>query len=142
RMVRQEPRAETVDPSHIPTNMLQRVEVVADGSSAIYGSDAVSGVANLILRRKLEGGEALVSYGFSNVGNYEEKLGQLTWGHTWDRGQFTAGLEYMYHSNASQKHLPYDTRNQVPFGGPDIRTNGCFPGNVQIGTTFYPIPQG
>lgn len=142
RMVRQEPRAETVDPSHIPTNMLQRVEVVADGASAIYGADAIAGVANLILRRRLDGGEALVSYGVSNTGNYEEKLAQFTFGKVFDRGQVTAGIEYMYHSNGTMKHQPYNTRNQAAFGGPDIRTNACFPGNIQIGTTFYPIPAG
>jgi iron complex outermembrane recepter protein len=142
RMVRQEPRAESVDPSHVPTNMIQRVEVVADGSSAIYGSDAIAGVANLILRRRFDGQEALVSYGQSNIGNYQEYLGQLTFGRTFERGQFTAGVEYMYHSNLAMEHQPYNTRDQVRFGGSDIRTTNCFPGNIQIGNTFFPIPEG
>ena len=43
------------DPATIPTLALGRVEVVADGASALYGSDAVAGVVNLILRRDFEG---------------------------------------------------------------------------------------
>ena len=79
----QESRAETVDPSHIPTNMLQRVEIVADGGSAIYGSDAVAGVANLILRRRFEDarGRERALWRPCNLG-YEEKVGQITAGHS------------------------------------------------------------
>ena len=43
------------DPSSIPTSALERVEVVPDGASAVYGSDAVTGVVNLVLRRNLNG---------------------------------------------------------------------------------------
>ena len=50
--------------------MLQRVDVVADGASATYGSDAIAGVVNLILRRNVEGIEASARYGFAN--HYEE----------------------------------------------------------------------
>ena len=53
----------SVDPSIIPTLGLERVEVVADGASAIYGSDAVAGVVNLIPRRTLNGVEATARYG-------------------------------------------------------------------------------
>jgi iron complex outermembrane receptor protein len=141
RMVRQEQRAETVDPSHIPTNMLQRVEIVADGGSAIYGSDAVVGVANLILRRRVEGVEVGARYGLSNLG-YQERVGQITVGHVWDSGQFTAGIEYMHHNAIRQWKLSYDVRNQVPLGGTDIRQANCQPGNIQIGNTFWAIPEG
>ena len=141
RMVQQEARAETVDPSHIPTNMLQRVEIVADGGSAIYGSEAIAGVANLILRRRVEGVEVGVRYGESNLG-YQEKVGQVTVGHVWDSGQVTAGIEYMHKHAFSQSKLSYNDRFQIPFGGQDIRSTSCQPGNVQIGTTFYPIPAG
>ena len=48
----------TVDPDSFPSIMIQRVDVVADGASATYGSDAVAGVVNLILRRNVEGFEA------------------------------------------------------------------------------------
>ncbi len=55
----------TVDTNMIPSIMLQRVEVVTGGASAVYGSDAVSGVVNLILDKRLEGLRGNVQYGQS-----------------------------------------------------------------------------
>ena len=60
----------SVDPSIIPMLGLERVEVVADGASAIYGSDAIAGVVNLIPRRSFEGFEAIARYGVAE--NYNE----------------------------------------------------------------------
>jgi iron complex outermembrane recepter protein len=52
-----------VDFNTIPTNALERVEVLRDGAGAQYGSDAIAGVVNLILKRGSEGGNAYISYG-------------------------------------------------------------------------------
>ena len=62
----------SVNPSVIPTLGLERIEVVADGSSAIYGSDAIAGVVNLIPRRNLDGVEAIARYGKSEDGAFDE----------------------------------------------------------------------
>lgn len=61
------------DVSGIPLIAIQRVEVVTDGSSAIYGSDAVAGVANFILRRNFDGAEASVRYGTATQGGGSEQ---------------------------------------------------------------------
>jgi len=62
----------------IPTNLVERVEVLTGGSSAVYGSDAVSGVVNFILKDDFEGVELDVQYGFAQSGNnrslFEEVL--------------------------------------------------------------------
>ncbi|MDP3233817.1 MAG: TonB-dependent receptor [Myxococcales bacterium] len=50
----------SVDLSMIPTNVIERIEVLKDGASAIYGSDAIAGVVNLITRKKISGAEAVV----------------------------------------------------------------------------------
>ncbi|MDP3504112.1 MAG: TonB-dependent receptor [Myxococcales bacterium] len=50
----------SVDLSAIPTNVIERIEVLKDGASAIYGSDAIAGVINIITRRKVSGAEAVV----------------------------------------------------------------------------------
>jgi outer membrane receptor protein involved in Fe transport len=50
----------SVDMSAIPTNVIERIEVLKDGSSAVYGSDAVAGVINIITRKKMNGAEAVV----------------------------------------------------------------------------------
>ena len=85
-----------VDPAAIPMLALERVEIVADGASAIYGSDAVAGVANLILRRNVEGFEFRGRYGFADEAD-ENQIGVL-YGHTWSSGQVTIAAEHQFRS--------------------------------------------
>src|SRR5690606_17418180 len=54
------------DPNIIPVSAIQRVEVLADGASSVYGSDAVAGVVNFITRRTFDGLEANVQKGFAD----------------------------------------------------------------------------
>ncbi len=62
----------------IPTNMIDRVEVVTGGASAQYGSDAVAGVVNIILKRKMKGIEFSAQTGISQQGdNFRYKLGAV-----------------------------------------------------------------
>ncbi|MFL5295308.1 MAG: TonB-dependent receptor domain-containing protein [Phenylobacterium sp.] len=61
-----------VDVNSIPSALVDRVEVITGGASAIYGSDAVSGVVNIILKRKFEGIEAEAGYGVYD-GNFGAK---------------------------------------------------------------------
>lgn len=61
-----------VDLNSIPTSLIERVEVVTGGASAIYGSDAVSGVVNIILRDDFEGAEVGATYGFADGGLNEK----------------------------------------------------------------------
>ncbi len=130
----------TVDPDSFPSIMLQRVDVVADGASATYGSDAIAGVVNLILRRNVEGVEASVKEGWAN--QYKQRqLGVLA-GHGWDSGQFTIGYENSYHSALQGQARSFFTSDQTGLGGPDYRTPQCYPGNIVAGGTSYAIPPG
>lgn len=77
-----------IDISAIPLGAIDRVEVVADGASALYGSDAVAGVANIILRRDYDGLETTVRAGGStDGGNFQKEL-SLVGGHRWATGGF------------------------------------------------------
>ncbi len=63
-----------VDVGSIPVSAVERIEVLTDGASAIYGTDAVSGVVNIILKTDFEGGEVGGRYAWTrNTGHYEEK---------------------------------------------------------------------
>ncbi|MEP3890140.1 MAG: TonB-dependent receptor [Hellea sp.] len=53
----------------VPTNLVERIEVLTGGSSAVYGSDAVSGVVNFVLKDDFEGAELDLQYGFAQSGN-------------------------------------------------------------------------
>ena len=81
---------QTVDISAIPVEAVDRVEVVADGASAIYGSDAVGGVANVILRRDYEGATISALYGASAGGGMGTREHTATAGTTWSTGGLIA----------------------------------------------------
>jgi len=84
-----------VDLNSIPAALVDRVEVVTGGASAIYGSDAVTGVINIITKKNFEGVEAQVEYGSPTEGGYgEQKSAYLTVGHNFgdDRANFTASV--------------------------------------------------
>jgi iron complex outermembrane recepter protein len=86
--------ANFVDLAMIPLYAVDRIEVVTDGASAIYGSDAVGGVVNIILGRNLDGAETRIRYGSVTRGSTTgRELGQ-TVGHGWDSG--SAQLIYDY----------------------------------------------
>ena len=63
----------SVDVNIIPTALVERVEVISGGASAVYGADAVAGALNFILKDDFEGVEADVQYGISEEGDGEEK---------------------------------------------------------------------
>ncbi len=64
----------------IPLDAVERVEILKDGGSAIYGSDAIAGVVNVILRKDYKGVAVNASYGTSQYGNGQEKRASLTAG--------------------------------------------------------------
>jgi outer membrane receptor protein involved in Fe transport len=85
----------TVDISLIPSILIQRSEVVTGGASAVYGSDAVAGVVNLILDRTMTGLRAEVQGGISQRGDDENRYVGVAWGtKLGDRGNFVISGEY------------------------------------------------
>jgi outer membrane receptor protein involved in Fe transport len=83
-----------VDISAIPLAAVDRIEVVADGSSALYGSDAVGGVGNVILRQSFDGVETRARLGGSTAGgDFQQQYGLIA-GHTWTTGGGFAAYEY------------------------------------------------
>jgi iron complex outermembrane receptor protein len=69
-----------VDLNAIPISAVERIEVLKDGASAIYGSDAIAGVVNVILRKDYQGGEIGASYGKAYEGGMAEKQGSAVVG--------------------------------------------------------------
>ena len=83
-----------VDLSLIPLGAIERLDVLTDGASAIYGADAVGGVVNIILRRDFEGSQTRLRYGAVTEGSHNElQVGQM-FGHAWDSGQALVSYEY------------------------------------------------
>ena len=83
------------DLSVIPVVMVERIEILKDGASAIYGADAVAGVVNIITRRDFEGADFECQIGESfGSGGMNSSVSFITGGST-DRGNFVIGVEYV-----------------------------------------------
>ncbi|MFZ9347496.1 MAG: TonB-dependent receptor plug domain-containing protein [Arenimonas sp.] len=87
-------RIVTRDVNAIPMSMVQTVEVLKDGASAIYGSDAVGGVVNFILKSNFDGLEARVDYGLSSRHDGQRQGASVTWGASGDRGNIIVSANY------------------------------------------------
>jgi iron complex outermembrane recepter protein len=83
-----------VDVSLIPISAIDRVEVLTDGASAIYGSDAVGGVVNFILRKDFNGVEPVLQVGTTTEGGGRQLLAGLTAGGSWAGGHALLSYEY------------------------------------------------
>jgi iron complex outermembrane receptor protein len=135
--------AQLFDPSSIPTIALQSIDVVADGASATYGSDAVAGVANLVLRKDVEGIEADTRYGTAR--DYNEKQADIIGGHSWDTGSFMLAGEWSHNSQLLQSSRPNLFQcDQVAYGFANSCGFDAAPGNVYFPATKtrYGLPVG
>jgi len=132
-----------VDLNSIPFSMIDRVEVITDGASAIYGADAVAGVINIILKKNWTGSELTGSYKGSEHGGGRERSLSLTSGFAYGklRGMVSAGFYDRATLKASQRDF---SKNQdhtsiivaynpdgTPIYGRDLRLNWGYPGVVQ-----------
>lgn len=86
----------TVDSSIIPSGLIRRVDIVQAGGAAVYGSDAIAGVVNYILKDNFEGLELDAQYGESSKGDYPQTLFRATYGKNFaeGRGNIAVDLEY------------------------------------------------
>jgi len=95
-----------VDLSLIPVSALDRVEVLTDGASSIYGGDAVAGVINFILRDDFEGAETALRYGQVTSGEMQEIRASQTLGRNWSGGNLLATYEYFDRGNLTLADRP------------------------------------
>lgn len=123
--------ADFLDINQYPVAMIERVDVLKDGASAIYGSEAVAGVVNIITRRGFEGLELSADYAHSTNNGYSLNLAS---GKNFDRGSFNFYASY-YHQSADERgDFPWlvqrDGGNGTPGAGSFVNA-GAYPGNFQ-----------
>lgn len=83
-----------VDISAIPLGAIERIEILPDGASSIYGSDAIAGVVNVVLRDRYDGAETTVGYGGATDGDYDETRASQTFGFSWNTGGVLAAYDF------------------------------------------------
>ena len=110
-----------VDINQIPVAAIDHMEVLTDGASAIYGSDAIGGVVNIILKSNYEGAEVGGRYAVStNSGHYSERSGYVVAGAAHNGVSITAAGSW-------SKTDPL-WQNQRPFIASNLKTGTAFPG--------------
>jgi len=128
----------------IPLGMIERVEVITDGASAIYGADAVAGVVNVVLKRNFTGGELTGATRISEHGGGRERAGSLMQGFNLGKLNGTVSIDYFDRQNLKASDRSF-SKNQnhtgIPAGtllatgatvyGRDFRLNWGYPAVVQ-----------
>jgi len=133
----------SVDPDLIPTGAIERVEVVTEGGSSIYGADAVAGVINFITRKRFNGVEVGGHYGFAD--DYWQWDANATLGKDWGSG--SAYVSYTYTKSDSLygrdrgfiRNLDYSA---IPYVGRDLECENAnlLVNSVAFGTTISSNP--
>jgi iron complex outermembrane receptor protein len=135
-----------VDVSSIPASAVERIEILPEGSSALYGSDAIGGVVNIVLRKNFEGFEARAR-GSSADGDASERTIAGLWGRAGSDGHVLLGVQYddsraLACSSRARCAANGDFRR---LGGSDLRRVGGNPGTILdplTGTLIAAIPRG
>ena len=149
----------SIEPDIIPVAAIERVDLLLDGASATYGSDAIGGVFNIILRRAYDGAITMAGYKTSAGGRNQYFASQL-WGRTWDGGNITLSYEWRdttptkgnFNSRYSFDFSPWGLDDRTPLGssipgivstGALVTANSAYPASAGHNcTNCYAIPQG
>ncbi|SKA16348.1 TonB-dependent receptor [Novilysobacter spongiicola] len=100
----------TTDLNTIPLAIVERIDVLEDGASSLYGSDAIAGVVNIITRRNFEGGQVTLNYGEYGEGDGAQTGIDVAWGMNTDRSNLFLGV-----SHVDQEEIYSNTREQASF---------------------------
>ena len=134
-----------VDLSSIPATAIERIEILTDGASAIYGSDAIGGVVNIILRKDYEGAETQLRFaGAGSFDEAEETVLSQTFSHAWNSANVLIGYQYLNREPlAAADRALTRSADKRRFGGTDRRDYAANPGNITLlDGTMYGIPTG
>lgn len=131
-----------VDVSTIPVSAIERVEVLTDGASAVYGSDAIGGVVNFILRDDFNGAETSVRYGAAYDGEAAEFNVSQVIGWSDDRARFFAVYDHYRRDPLANADRDFAADSDLrPLGGSDFSPNNANPATV-VFPIFAGVPSG
>lgn len=119
------------DINNIPIAVVERIEVVPEAASAVYGSDAIGGVVNVILRKDFDGSEISVTSAAPSDRAYRDTTVSSAWGRTFDHGSVSLVGSFQTRGAllGSEREITAD-QDYRRYGGRDQRSTSCQPGNV------------
>ena len=112
-----------VDLSTIPLEAVERIDIVKDGASAIYGSDAIAGVVNIITRSDFKGIIANISYGQTRYGDNKNPKGSITGGFG-DLTKDKYNIFFTLEAQSIGEVRTSDRADRGDIGNPDVRSQG------------------
>lgn len=123
-------RGAFADASALPSGAVERIDVLLDGASALYGADAVAGVVNIVMRRTFDGQETRLRLGAAEGGAEDVTASHLV-GRIWTGGGLVAAYERQSARALNAQDRSYTATGDLrPFGGSDRRGVFATPGNI------------
>ncbi|MFT5519563.1 MAG: iron complex outermembrane receptor protein [Enterobacterales bacterium] len=123
-----------VDINNIPIAAIARVEILKDGASATYGSDAIAGVINVILKDDFEGVQISVKAGSTADGGGDESGFSLLWGNSNSKSSHTFIIDYQEKEEILYADRDYSrsaNKSAIP-DGVDFRSSSGIPGTIAL----------
>lgn len=105
------------DVNAIPASAVERIEVLTVGASSVYGSDAIAGVVNFIMRKDFEGMQASIDYGISGRDDGQRQGGSLTFGQVGEKGNVIGGISYNKFDGVSSGDRDFSKDATYLYGG-------------------------
>ncbi|NQZ11455.1 MAG: TonB-dependent receptor plug domain-containing protein, partial [Algicola sp.] len=126
-----------VDINNIPLAAIKRIDILKDGASAIYGSDAIAGVINVILKDDFDGMEISAKTSATADGGGKEQNFSLIWGNSAEKSSHTFIIDYFNRDETLYADRDYArTTNQKARTGlqyaTDFRSSAGFPGTIAL----------
>jgi iron complex outermembrane recepter protein len=115
-----------VDLNTIPLGIVERIEVLKDGASAIYGADAIAGVVNVQTRRNVEGLQGNARFGITERGDNQNVSGYLNWGTTTGSLSALVSLSYSDTKPLLTGARPLTARALTPLTAPPTSPRGLY----------------
>ncbi len=132
-----------VDLNGIPLAAIERVDVLKEGASAVYGSDAVAGVINIILKENYTGVETETYYGNTTKKDAAEFRQSLTSGISNEKFHVLFNANYSHQNSLADVDRDFSkTADHRRQGGDDLRSSRSNPGTIFTSTGAFAVPPG
>lgn len=131
-----------VDLNTLPQGMIDGIEILKDGASAIYGADAIAGVVNIKTVQPFDGLRGAVRAGITSHGDGSELSGKLTVGKTWDRASIILSGSYFRSRPIRTDARALTTRTLVPQTAVGTNPNGLFILPGLAANAYFGTPSG
>jgi len=141
----------TQDLNSIPAAIIERIEILTDGASSAYGSDAIGGVVNIITRKDFEGVEVKLGAGMIEHEGGDREEGSIVFGTASDKGSMVGGVSWNHRDIIFARDLPWYSPGASVYGNSFTTLNAAgvdrlnwtaLPGACNDGPGFSLLPNG